>query len=350
MPADTTMAAVDPDFTREVRMADRRPLPVLDLGPLLSGDETAGKNLAQELREIAGGLGFLCVINHGVPPAVLRNIQDQATALFALSEDTKFAVKVDQHERGYLPFRSTVVRESRYHDKAQIDFYEAFNFGTDYADDDPQVIAGTRLFGQNRWPHGAPDLPAAALAYTDAMAVLGKSLLPLWAQAFDLPADYFAPFFTNAHGYVRLIHYPPKPDLALNEYGLGAHSDTCLMTFLPHENEPGIQVMDADGNWFWPEIPADSIMVNFGQLLERWSNGFVRATPHRVIPPMEGHRYSLPFFFSPNLDQRCECLPTCQSADNPPQYEPISFQEFHAWYMSRVYAHFEAFDDPVPEN
>ncbi len=340
------MVAVDQAFTRKVRNTDRRPLPVLDLAPYFAGDAAAEEALASDLREIAGDLGFLCVVNHGVAPEVLRTIQDQTAELFALAEDTKLEVQVDQHERGYLPFRSTVVRESRYHDKAQIDYYEAFNYGTDYADDDPNVIAGTRLFGQNRWPDGAPDLPTAALAYSDSMDVLARSLLPLWARALGLERGYFAPFFSNAHGYVRLIHYPPKPDLALDEYGLGAHSDTCFMTLLPRENETGIQVMDADGEWFWPETPEDAILVNFGQLLERWSNGFVRATPHRVIPPLAGHRYSLPFFYSPNLGQRCSCLPTCHSENNPPRYEPVSFQEFHSWYMSRVYAHFEAFDQP----
>jgi isopenicillin N synthase-like dioxygenase len=347
---EIAMAAIDHEFTREVRAADRRPLPILDLGPYLSGDAAAAENLAQELREIAGGLGFMCVVNHGVSPVVLRDIQDQVTALFALPEQVKMAVKIDQHERGYLPFRSTVVRESRYHDKVQVDYYEAFNYGTNYDENDANVIAGTRLYGRNRWPDGVPDLPAAALAYSDCMDRLGRSLLPLWAQAFDLAPDYFSPFFEHAHGYVRPIHYPPKPELALDEYGLGAHSDTCFMTFLPRENEPGIQVMDVEGEWFWPDIPTDAIMVNFGQFLERWSNGFVRATPHRVIPPIKGHRYSLPFFFSPTLGQRCECLPTCQSADNPPQFEPMSFQEFHSWYMSRVYAHFEAFDEPAPES
>ena len=106
--------------------------------------------------------------------------------------------------------------------------------------------------------------------------------------------------------------------LARDEYGLGAHSDTCFMAFLPHENEPGIQVMDASGEWFWPDTPADGIVINFGQFLERWSDDAVRATPHRVIPPLAGHRYSLPFFYSPNLGRRCECLPSCHSTDNPP--------------------------------
>jgi len=265
-------------------------------------------------------------------------------AFFALPEAAKLALAIDQHERGYLPFRSTVVRESRYHDKPQVDFYEAFNFGVDYAADDPNVVAGTRLYGRSRWPDGMPGLPAAGRAYLHAMERLGRRMLPLWEGALGLPADYFAPFFTNPHGYVRPIHYPPKPELAHDEYGLGAHSDTCFMTFLPHENEQGIQVMDADGVWFWPDMPDDAIMVNFGQFLERWSNGVVRATPHRVIPPLTGHRYSLPFFFSPDLGVRCACLPSCQGPDNPPRYEPQSFQEFHSWYMRRVYAHFEAFE------
>lgn len=340
------MALVDHEFTRNVRKVGRRALPLLDLGPFLAGDTAAASELARQLREIAGSLGFLCVVNHGVSPAIISDIQDQAAALFALSEAAKLAVQVDQHERGYLPFRSTVVRESRYHDKAQVDNYEAFNYGTEYAEDHLEVIAGTRLFGRNRWPGEAPGLPAAALAYSAALDGLGKSLLPLWAEALGLDGNYFSPFFEHAHGYVRLIHYPPKPDLALDEYGLGAHSDTCFMTFLPRENEPGIQVMDADGEWFWPDTPADGIVINFGQFLERWSNGFVRATPHRVIPPLAGHRYSLPFFYSPNLGQRCACLPSCQSADNPPRHEPVSFQEFHTAYMARVYAHFEAFDEP----
>ena len=344
--SEVAMAAVDHEFTRQVRGGERRPLPILDLAAYLAGDTGAAEDLARDLREIAGGLGFLCLVNHGVSPTILRDIQDQVTALFALPEKTKMAVKVDQHERGYVPFRSTVVRESRYHDKAQVDYYEAFIYGTNYDVDDPNVVAGTRLFGRNRWPDGVPNLPAAALAYTQSMDGLSKSLLPVWARALGLEADYFSPFFEHAHGYVRPVHYPPKPELALDEYGLGAHSDTSFMTLLPRENEPGIQVLDTEGEWFWPDIPPDAIMVNFGQFLERWSNGFVRATPHRVIPPVTGHRYSLPFFFSPNLGQRCECLPTCHSADNPPQYEPMSFQEFHSWYMSRVYAHFEAFDEP----
>ena len=47
----------------------------------------------------------------------------------------------------------------------------------------------------------------------------------------------------------------------------------------------------------WIEIPAldEAIVVNFGALLERWTSGRVRATPHRVLsagPPATRSRSS----------------------------------------------------------
>ncbi len=340
-----TINQVDKTFTDNVRNIEKRSLPVLDLGPYLSNNFLEKEELHEKLSAVSKDLGFMCIVNHGIKPNTIINIQEEAKKLFDLPKHKKLALKVDKHERGYLPFRSTVVRKSRYHTEEQIDNYEAFNYGTDYYSNNPHVIAGTRLFGLNRWPHNTPMLEDAALAYTNEMTNLALKLLPLWAGVFNLPSDYFSPYFSNPHGYARLIHYPPKPRLLTNEYGLGAHSDTCIMTFLPKENEPGIQILDSNNIWFWPEIPDGGIMVNFGQLLERWSNGFVRATPHRVIPPINNHRYSMPFFFSPNLEQKCFCLPTCKDTDTPPLYKPVSFQEFHSWYMNRVYKHFEDFDN-----
>lgn len=69
-----------------------------------------------------------------------------------------------------------------------------------------------------------------------------------------------------------MIHYPVKTGLATDETGHGAHSDTSFNTFLPAAAEPGLQVMDTDGSWVLPDIPTDSIVVNFGQYLERWEN------------------------------------------------------------------------------
>jgi isopenicillin N synthase-like dioxygenase len=38
-------------------------------------------------------------------------------------------------------------------------------------------------------------------------------------------------------------------------------------------------------------------------------------------------RQSIVFFHQPNYDAKIECLPTCQAADNPPKYPPVSSGE-----------------------
>ena len=337
----TAESDFDPTYTRQVRDIPRQPLPVLDLGPLHAGDTVGIDALAEQLREVAAGLGFMCLVNHNVPDALTADMFVRAHDFFALALDEKLALEIDPHERGYQPLRMTVVRESRYYERPQNDFYESFNFGVDYADNDPNVVARKRMFGRNRWPDGVPDLPSTAMEYLDHMGRLATSLLPVWSRALGLPDDFFAPYFDRAHFYTRMIHYPVKPGLATDETGHGAHSDTSFNTFLPAATEPGLQVMDTDGTWIDPEIPEGSIVVNFGQYLERWSNGVVRATPHRVIPPTENDRYSLAFFVCPNLDAVGACLPSCHGPDNPPKYAPESFWQFHTEYMSRVYPHFE---------
>ena len=112
------------------------------------------------------------------------------------------AVKVDQHERGYVPFRSTVVRESRYHDKAQVDYYEAFIYGTNYDVDDPNVVAGTRLFGtQTGGLTACRTCQRQPLLIRKAWTGSVKACCPCGRGRSASRPDYFSPFFEHAHGY-----------------------------------------------------------------------------------------------------------------------------------------------------
>ena len=112
------------------------------------------------------------------------------------------------------------------------------------------------------------------------------------------------------------------------------------MTFLPPAREAGLQVMDTDGTWFWPDVPDGAIIFNTGQFLERWTNDRFRATPHRVLPPRQRDRYSFACFVNTSLDAEVECLPTCTDPDNPPKYPRQTYWDHFHWRMNRTYTHY----------
>ena len=86
-----------------------------------------------------------------------------------------------------------------------------------------------------------------------------------------------------------------------------------------------------------------------GELLRRWTNDRFMATPHRVINRTGVERYALPFFFDTTYDYRMECLPTCRSADNPPRYPPVTYEEYQIEFQRLNYDHVRERDGVAPE-
>lgn len=103
---------------------------------------------------------------------------------------------------------------------------------------------------------------------------------------------------------LRVLHYPPMT--GSEEPGAvraAAHEDINLLTVLPAANEPGLQVMDVNGEWM--DVPCDpgQLVINIGDMLQETSGGYFPSTTHRVINPTgEGSsqsRLSLPLFLHP---------------------------------------------------
>jgi isopenicillin N synthase-like dioxygenase len=54
---------------------------------------------------------------------------------------------------------------------------------------------------------------------------------------------------------------------------------------------------------------------------------------------MEQSRYAVPFFFDPHFETCIACLPSCQTADNPAKYPPITYGDYAIWFATRNYEH-----------
>lgn len=330
-------AAITLDMLRAAPSDD---FPVIDLGAFMRGDAGALARVADQLRYALENIGFLIVVNHGIAAGLTDGVVEQTKRFHALpmSEKLKAATGRGQGSgfTGYLPSGAYSVKTSEVNDNDQPDLNEAFFMDRERAPDDPEVLAG-RLFREpNKWPDNLPGFREFLLRYWEALEGFSQRLLPVFATALDLPADYFDAAFVDAQCVLRLSHFPPT-SYGDNQFGLAPHTDANFFTVLPQANVEGLYIRPQGRGWIKaPRIPG-SLVINAGDMCRRWTNDRFLSTQHLAVNLTSGHRYSTPFFYTPHIDWPIACLPTCCSAGNPPRYTPITYGEYRVWWLNANY-------------
>ena len=281
-------------------------LPVIDLSAA-DGGPTARARLHAELHSAAHDVGFFQLVGHGITPAETAALNSVVRAFFALPESERFAVSNlnSPHFRGY-----TRIGDER--TGGSPDWRDQLDIGAERparvpAPDEP---AYWWLEGPNQWPAALPELRTTALAWIDRLSAVAGRLLRELLAAIGGPADFYdAAFADHPHLHLKIVRYPGRaPDGA--DQGVGAHKDYGFLTLLLQDDIGGLQVEREDGAFHdVPPLPG-AFVVNLGELLEVATNGYLKATNHRVVSPAAvQERFSVPFFYNPRLDARIEPLP-----------------------------------------
>jgi len=294
------------DFAEAPRppVSDSAPsaIPVIDIAALGGADPAAEAAAVEALRRAAGEVGFLHVTGHGIAPAVTARLRAAAAAFFAQPEPTKMASYIGRstNHRGYVPEGEEVFATGKRDRK------EAFDLALDLPAD--EVPAGHPMLGPNQWPD-LPGFREDIMAYYAAAFAVGRRLLRGFAQALGRPADSFDHLVGTPPSQLRLVHYPYDAEAA-DAPGIGAHTDYECFTLLLATG-PGLEVMNAAGEWVdVPPVPG-GLIVNIGDMMEFWSGSAFVATSHRVRKVAE-ERYSFPLFFA--LDYDVELMPLGRNA------------------------------------
>ena len=274
-------------------------LPLLDLA-LLDGTPAQRGQFLDDLRHAARHIGFFYLTGHGIDADLLIQVQQQARQFFALPEADKLAVGMinSPHFRGYNRAASEITR-------GQPDLREQFDLGAEREplQQGPNSPAWSRLQGPNQWPAALPELKPLLLAWQQAMTQMSLRLLRAFAQALSLPENAFDPLYGDKpNEHIKLIRYPGR-HARQSRQGVGAHKDSGFLSFLLQDQQAGLQVEVEEGRWIDASPRPDTLVVNIGELLELASNGYLRATVHRVeSPPLGSERLSLAFFLGAQLD------------------------------------------------
>ncbi|ARP64195.1 2-oxobutyrate oxidase [Mesorhizobium sp. WSM1497] len=275
-----------------------RIVPVLDLSRLEQG-ASEYRTFLLDLRTAARDVGFFYLSGHGISAPEIDDVLDASRRFFALPEADKLAIEMvkSQQFRGYTRAGGELT-------KGAADWREQLDIGVERQPiaQGPGIAPWTRLQGPNQWPSALPELKPALLAWQAQATAVAIRLLKAFALSLDQPEDAFDAIYLDSPNHrMKIVRYPGR-DATEGDQGVGAHKDGGFLTLLLQDDNKGLQVK-YDGSWVNVDPLPGTLVVNIGELLELASNGYLRATVHRVVTPPAGvERISVPFFFSARLD------------------------------------------------
>ena len=312
-------------------------VPIIDLAPLRDGTDPSG--VGAELARAATEVGFLYVRNHGVDDAIVQRARRTALEFFRMPEEIKREAGTNRFHHGYLKPGST-----KMYDDAKLDLKESFNWGVELDDDagartEPGTEAGNPLLGPNVWPAAMPEFKANVYPYFEAASACAEDLLRGFALGAGLGAEDFIRFRDRPVSRGSLQYYPPQPDGAgEDQFGVAPHTDFGVLTVLCQDAVGGLEIRQRNGEWAaMPPIPG-TLVVNIGDLLQRWSNRRYRSTVHRVINSSGRERLSLVLAYDPNFETLVDPRAFCAAGETP-RDEPITCGDYLLWRFRKAFSY-----------
>ena len=273
-------------------------IPIADLALLNSSDtdlESSGKFL--EIWDYAfRTFGFICLINHGLEENYrLLHAEIQRFFQLPLGEKLKFRIAADYGHGGYIPQgQENVSRTFLEDEKARSpDAVESLASSKSNYDSFPCIENG----------YHNDDLKNLSLELEVGLDYLSIKVMEIMARCLELPNDYFLDFYKDGRAVnnMRFAHYlRVEKGQEGKQQRYGEHTDYTGFTFLWRSSDNGLQCFNTSGDFNSGDIHADlgrnqwiniltlkehpdALIVNAGDLIQRWTNDYWISNIHRVL-------------------------------------------------------------------
>lgn len=306
-------------------------IPLIDFSAFLCGDAASKQQTARAVLTGFQTAGFIYLKNHGIAPSTISTVFTHSAQFFARPQPQKDALAwySAAANRGYVTQgREKLVVLEQTGTEAEMrqtvpDLKESMEIGRD---DQPLM--------PNMWPTGdeqAVQFKRQMLGFFETCKGLHTQVMRAIALGMGIDENWFDSFTDAGDNTLRLLHYPGvsksifKRDDGQVQVRAGEHSDYGSITLLFQDERGGLQVRSPKGTFVNATPIADTIVVNAGDLLARWSNDTIKSTLHRVVePPAQSEdthtdtyppRYSIAYFCNPNYDRLIQTLPGTYGAE-----------------------------------
>ena len=272
-------------------------IPKIDYKIILNNEDPSFSEELKKFNYAISQYGFLLLKNTPIDKKVKNNILKTYKAFFDLPFEQKNLVNMalTSSNRGWgAPHGEQVNPEYN------PDYKEIFDSGphkkvrTEFKD--------LTYYSENLWPDQLPNFQKNVIDYYDLCTQVGINVLSFIELSLGFSKNFFSDKFENPMSLLRCNYYPPRMSTLSNkDFGVAPHTDYGCLTILLTDNNPGLEIKNPSNEWELVTPEEGDVIVNFGDMLEFWSNEKIKATSHRVYGN-NNKRFSIPFFFNPQYD------------------------------------------------
>lgn len=300
-------------------------IPVVDLADFLSGSPQRKASFVEALGKAYEEVGFVAVKNHGVPDELIAHIYEYVQQFFSLPLEQKLKYEIPglAGQRGYTSF-------GREHAKGSEapDLKEFFQYGQNVEDNDPIKLE----YPENVRVSEVEGFNETLYQAYKSFQKSGTAMLQAISLYLGLNEHYFDNFVHNGNSILRCIHYPPITVEPKSAIRAEQHEDINLITLLVGASADGLEILTKQNEWVGVTSLPEQIVVNVGDMLQRFTNNKLRSTTHRVVNPKREHwhtsRFSMPFFLHPKGNMSLACLESCIDEEHPKAYPDVTAGEY----------------------
>ena len=323
---------------------------MLDVAPYLGGDTGALQRLGRELRHAFEQVGFYYLRGHGVPQALIDATFEQAERFHAMPLDRKLALRINEHNIGYMPMGGSIARSSTVHRNRKPSVNEAFFLRRERTPDDPDVIANKRFRGLNRWPDGSAGISRHGAGLHDGDGGVGP-------QAGADLCGRAGP----AGGLFRCDVRAPEHDPAADALPAAAQ---LRRRRIQHRTAHRLRLHDIaraiQGAGAVDPAAGRHVVrcaVDRGRIRRQWRR-HPAALDERPVPLHAASRdqqLRAASVCHPVLLRSASghadrvCAQSCCSAGDPPKYEPVTYDQYALWYATQNYVHLAQATEEAPK-
>ncbi|KAK4653384.1 hypothetical protein QC762_0083020 [Podospora pseudocomata] len=323
-------------------------IPIINLTPLFSDDLPSRQHLASQIRQAATTSGFMYISHHGIPLSLFLTARNASLDWFRSPLEAKLPANTNNSLKnkgvvGYRPRQTQHINPWE-----SVDVRESFSWRYDPAYDplhSPSDLENIpdevkRYIDHDNdgfpWSRTPKEFSGPVIELYQAVLKLGRELVRVMALALGLEEDGLDGRFEFPDVGVAVNYYPPiaaTKDEGKEKVSIGSHTDFQLFTLLYQDSVGGLQVLDREGQWLNARPVEGTLVVNFGDYMQRITNGKWVSTVHRVVNNSGRERLSMAFFWGFGLHERCGVLDSVLEEGEEKKYDEVGCWE---WVQRRI--------------